>query len=209
MKLCPKCHTENSTDANFCDKCQYKFPASPPPSKLCPAGKHPMDPAWSSCPYCKAAQGKAADRVEIATVGDEEISAEAKRKTAFAGAETLPRAAAVPAPYVTGRRIVGLLVTYSARREGLIFPVYEGRNYLGSDPDCEICLSSDDQISGKHAAIFYRGAGFEICDEKSLNGTWMNGRAASLRGEPLANYAEFKTGATVWKFIAVEPAPTE
>lgn len=205
MKLCPKCHTENSFDANFCDKCQYKFPAPPSQARLCPAGKHPMDPAWSSCPYCKAAQDKAVAQADIETVADEDLRpyVEAKRKTAFVGAAQ--ETSATAAPYLSGRRIVGLLVTYSWRREGLIFPVYEGRTYIGGDAECEICVPTDEQMSSKHAAIFYRGEGFEICDEKSLNGTWMDGKSVSLRGQPLENYTEFKTGATVWKFIAVEP----
>jgi hypothetical protein len=104
-----------------------------------------------------------------------------------------------------GRRIVALLVTYSWRPEGEVFPIYEGRNYLGHDPECEICLQTDAKLSRIHTAIFYRGAGFEISDEKGLNGTYVNGQPVPLSGQLLPNYAELRTGATRWRFIAVEP----
>jgi pSer/pThr/pTyr-binding forkhead associated (FHA) protein len=60
-------------------------------------------------------------------------------------------------------------------------------------------------LSGKHAAIFYRGEGFEIADEKSMNGTYVDGKSVPLSGQPLGNYAQFQTGATVWRFILVDP----
>jgi len=242
MKLCPKCHTENAPDANFCFKCQHKLADAQPQLRLCPAGKHTMDPDWSSCPYCKAAQSDAPSVPQAAaqeeaviggvkrqktvvedanaqpsiegkeTVADEESSphAEPRRKTAFGSANAAPAAGAAQAEYArptlrTGRRIVALLVTYSWRPEGEVFPIYEGRNYLGQDPECEICLPGDEQLSRIHTAIFYRGAGFEISDEKSLNGTYVNGQPVPLAGQPLPNYAELRTGGTIWKFIAVEP----
>jgi predicted component of type VI protein secretion system len=244
MKLCPKCHTENEVDANFCFRCQNKFADAQSQVRLCPAGKHTMDPDWTSCPYCKAAQSdlpavSSAERgaahneaiggvprkktvvedpeaqppVERGeTVIDEETLslAEPRRKTVFGSSESEPAARSAQAVNVkptfrTGRRIVALLVTYSWRSEGEVFPVYEGRNYLGQDAECEICVPQDERLSRIHTAIFYRGAGFEISDEKSLNGTYVNGRPVPLTGQSLPNYAELKTGGTVWRFIAVEP----
>lgn len=246
MKLCPKCHTENVQDANFCMRCKYQFAEAQPQVRLCPAGKHTMDPDWTSCPYCKAAQSdplattpsqdaaahneaanggvkrkktvvedpQAQQPIELAeTIIDEESTplAEPKRKTVFGSANSEPAAGAahtaaeaIPA-LRAGRRIVAMLVTYTWRPEGQVFPVYEGRNYLGQDLDCEICLPSDDKLSRIHTAIFYRGAGFEISDEKSLNGTYVNGQPVPLAGQPLQNYSELRTGATVWRFITVAP----
>jgi hypothetical protein len=84
----------------------------------------------------------------------------ARHKTSFgsaAPAAISPQpAAVVPSPQQGIRRIVAVLVTYTWHPAGQIFPVYEGRTYLGRDPDCEICLTTDSQLSSKHAAIFYR-----------------------------------------------------
>jgi hypothetical protein len=104
------------------------------------------------------------------------------------------------------RRIVAVLVTYSWRAEGQVFNVYEGRNYLGRDADCEISLSADTQMSGRHSGVFYRGGQFVITDEKSMNGTTVNDVDVPLTGAPLGNYATIKTGATTWRFIIIEPA---
>lgn len=98
-----------------------------------------------------------------------------------------------------------MLVTYSWRAEGQVFPVYEGRNYIGSESDCEICVTTDRQLSSRHAAIFFRGGSFEISDEKSMNGTFVNNKNVPLTGASLGNYMTIKTGATIWRFIIIEP----
>jgi pSer/pThr/pTyr-binding forkhead associated (FHA) protein len=97
-----------------------------------------------------------------------------------------------------------LLVTYTWRADGEVFPVREGRNYLGSGPDCEICLTADPQLSTRHATIVFRGKDFWIDDEKSMNGTYVNDIVIEER-ERLPNYAILKTGATAWHFISVSP----
>jgi hypothetical protein len=131
-----------------------------------------------------------------------------RKKTEFGDAASQPLAgpapSSAPRPAQPGtRRIVALLVTYTWQSQGQVFPVYEGRNYLGRDADCEICLESDTQISGHHSAIFYRGEIFEITDEKSMNGTFVDGKSVPLTGMPLENNALIKTGATTWRFIVI------
>ena len=53
MKTCPSCQSDNRPSAKHCMSCGATFPASPTPDHLCPAGRHPMDPGWQECPYCK------------------------------------------------------------------------------------------------------------------------------------------------------------
>ncbi|HZS45615.1 MAG TPA: FHA domain-containing protein [Blastocatellia bacterium] len=236
MRVCPKCNTKNREDANFCYSCQYKFSNPQLQARLCPAGKHPMDPDWTSCPYCKAMQGDAPpapspnpekQKVEVIINGKKKKTivedpdhkpaeehddaedqnthtADRKRKTVFDPAQ--PESAEEKnREYRSGRRIVALLITYSWRPEGQVFPIYEGRNYIGVDVDCEVCLQTDSTLSGTHAAIFCRGANFEISDEKSLKGTYVNDRPVALTGQSLPNYSQIKTGQTLWRFIAIEP----
>lgn len=86
-----------------------------------------------------------------------------------------------------------------------MFPVREGRNYIGSDPEGDIALDGDNHLSGRHAILLYRGRGFWIDDEKSMNGTFVNGECVEEK-QRLPNYASIQTGATEWRFVALEPA---
>ena len=222
-KICPKCHTENRDEASTCLKCGHRMTVIEQAGsavRYCNAGKHPMDPAWGSCPYCSDSEtapeaprpGPAARRKTEVEDPQQHKGAEAqgndqagqrqnRKSTEFGQAFSDDSQATL-----TGvRRMVALVVTYTWRPEGQVFPIYEGRNYLGRDEECEVRLMADPQLSGKHAAILYRGKAFVITDEKSMNGTLVNGAEAPLTGMPLTNYAEIRTGATVWKFLVIEP----
>ncbi len=238
-KTCPKCHTDNQADARFCFECGLAFSDQQTAPRLCPAGKHPMDPAWTSCPYCSGSQpavnpaaGQSAGspgstpsegRKRPPTTPEQQASTPSpgrdhsdpkpdrdqapsggRKKTDF-GEAPQPSASTPRSSQPGTRRVVAVLVTYSWRPQGQIFPVYEGRNYLGRDPDCEICLDSDSQLSGHQSAIFYRGETFEITDEKSMNGTFVNGKSVPLTGLPLDNNAVIVTGSTTWRFIIIPP----
>lgn len=293
---CPRCQVENRDQAKRCIACNTDLsrvsPSAPrvTSTRLCPSGRHPMDPSWKVCHYCKAdeeARRPAPPPVppspeRRATVMESAPAASApatpppvkRRQTAFMPASSevpaappaspevppapppapaaaaaaawpqpapddrperrktmfaspSPEAAAppsptpapapppIPAPSPTpapvpaaappaGRRIVGLLVTYSWRSDGQVFPVREGRNYVGSDPECDVAVDCDPQLSGRHATILYRGRGFWIDDEKSMNGTFVDGECVEEK-QRLDNYSEVRTGSTVWRFIVVEP----
>jgi pSer/pThr/pTyr-binding forkhead associated (FHA) protein len=94
---------------------------------------------------------------------------------------------------------VGVLVSYTWRRGGEVFPVREGRNYIGSAEDCEISIPSDPQMSSRHATIVFRGRDFWVDDEKSMNGTFVEEK------RPLADRAQLKAGATLFTFVALVP----
>ena len=241
--ICPRCNVENRDQAKRCMACNQELtqhpPASPghrPSVRLCPSGRHPMDPGWQVCPYCEAdrkakreappqppapasppamvreiamppvgvtpASDRPSQRRKTAFVGaleavespppvpqapvanpptpappaplhhDPVIAGEPQRRgTVFAPQGAPPQvevaatpAASIPPPPVArpapeiappspkaagvvgGRRIVGVLVTYSWHREGQIFPVREGRNFLGGDPSCDIAIDADTHL---------------------------------------------------------------
>jgi len=106
------------------------------------------------------------------------------------------------------RRIVAVLVTYTWRADGEMFAIREGRNYLGSSPECEINLTADPQLSARHSTILYRGKDFWIDDEKSMNGTYVNGEVLEEK-QRLPDHATIKTGATVWHFVILAPGAGE
>lgn len=81
------------------------------------------------------------------------------------------------------RPLVGVLYSISAGIEGDLFPIYIGRNSIGSDPSCDICLR-ETTVSAKHGLILARKQTDEngnefisvfLSDEDSLCGTSING----------------------------------
>jgi len=174
------------------------------PLRYCPAGRHVMDPDWHVCPYC-ATGGMAPPPSPPLHFPTFRACAEERRLTQFTeGEQNAPlREAAVGA----GRRVVGVLVTYTWRTEGEVFPIREGRNVVGSSTACEIHIATDSQMSGRHACIVYRSGSFWIADELSMNGTFVDGKPVE-ETQRLPHSAVLRTGGTVWRFMALEP-PSE
>ena len=112
-------------------------------------------------------------------------------------------------------RIVGVLATYTWRREGEIFPVRTGKNFIGrgqvtSEPDhrdCDIQIPQDSEMSEEHALILCRQGGCEILDQASSHGTFLNGQSLKANlGTDLPNNSTIRTGATLWTFVRIEAA---
>lgn len=102
-----------------------------------------------------------------------------------------------------GRKLVGFLVTYNRNPQGKAFNLYEGKNFVGRDRSCDICVPEDNQMSGRHMSILYRNVDnkFKFRDEQSSNGTFVNKELAD-EGE-LHNYDIIRLGGTVFIFIAI------
>ncbi len=80
------------------------------------------------------------------------------------------------------RRMVALLVSYSANPNGEVFGVFEGTNLIGRDYDCDIAFPNDSHMSSKHFLIQYVEAKgvFKAQDEGSSNGSYVNGNVYTL-----------------------------
>lgn len=255
-KRCPTCHTENRDSARHCMACGAAFTSAATPVHLCPAGRHPMDPGWRECPYCKT-EGTVGASERKATILETPPRGTVPETPARGNREPDPASSLPPQPPpldgsrpaaeeaapdpepepdsdsgrgpgrdpgserkpqeeqndtprrktrfdAVERRIVALLVTYSRRPGGEVFPLREGRNYVGSGEECEVRMTGDRQLSSRHATIIYRGKDFWIDDEKSMNGTYVDGDSVEERRR-LANHAEIRTGSTVWRFVVVDP----
>ncbi len=118
-------------------------------------------------------------------------------------AGAMPLAGAAAKNAVEGRKLVGFLVTYNRTPMGKAFNIYEGRNFIGRDADCDISVPDDTQMSGKHMLIrFLTGDGkFRFRDEMSSNGTYVNKQLLD-EGE-LQNYDIIRVGSTLFIFIAI------
>jgi len=102
-----------------------------------------------------------------------------------------------------GRKIMGVLATYNTNPQGQVFHIYEGRNYVGRDPNSEINIQGDKQVSAKHFSILYRAVDgkFKFKDEQSSNGTFLNEELTD-EGE-LTTFDVIRIGSTKLIFIAI------
>ena len=228
MKACPKCGTDNIDTAKFCKQCAS--PLQQAGAKTCPAGKHTMDPTWTECVYCKqessartpapvppvrvptmvegsrAATGHDPTKVErpSAPKPPEPVSQSGGRPRANTVFRAVPDGDQTAPPSLQGRKIVGILVTYSWSPEGQVFPVREGRNFIGRDKDCEICVPEDQTMSGRNSHITFR-QNFVVGDMVSMTGTDVNGTPIEEQFHALGNYATLRAGSTYFTFIVIKP----
>ncbi len=182
--------------------------------RYCPAGRHPMDPGWEVCPYCASESSKQqgdATRRSVEEPGIDPVSLSRERGRPLTGDEA-PGEDLRDGRTVFGsegtppRRVVGVLVTYTWQPQGEVFLVREGSNLLGSSSECEIRVSADPRMSTRHACIVHRPGGFWIDDEKSMNGTLLDGEPVQEKRR-LPESAVIRTGETIWRFAALEPPP--
>ena len=117
------------------------------------------------------------------------------------------------------RQVVGFIITYSRTTMpwGDHYPVRLGKNYIGAgkigsapgDPYCDVLINEDKRMSASHALILCRQGRteneirFDLIDQQSSNGTYMNDELVPLSGITLPNYARIETGDTKWTFIKV------
>ena len=196
--------------------------AMPRAGRKCAKG-HSMDPSWETCPYCEAEQ-----RSKQKTSGFEAVDSSERQRTRVGAVRPNPpegnrltRAMAEPigqGGHVGAgetRRITGVLVTYTWRSEGEIFPIREGKNFIGSGDisseaehrECDIHIPQDNTMSAEHALILCRQGNYEILDQISSNGTFLGEQMLKANlGTDLPNYAEIKTGSTLWTFIWIKPS---
>lgn len=98
------------------------------------------------------------------------------------------------------RKLVGWIVSYSIDELGIDFRLYEGKNAIGSNPDCEITVFNDKSVSGKHATVLFRAGVFMIKDEFSTNGTFLNDKILNTETPILKDGDTIKVGDTIFKF---------
>ena len=113
-----------------------------------------------------------------------------------------------PAPRLAQRKIVAVLVTYSWKPDGQIFPVKEGRNLIGRGEECDIRIADDPMLSQVNTHITFR-RNFVVGDMVSMGGTDLDGEPLEEQFKPLGNYARLRTGSTHWTFVILAPDAQE
>jgi hypothetical protein len=114
--------------------------------------------------------------------------------------------APAPAPHAApARKVVAVLVTYSWKPDGQLFPVREGRNLIGRGEECDIRIPDDPMLSQTNSHITFR-QNFVLGDMVSMSGTDLNGQPVEEQFRPLENHAHIRTGSTHWHFVIIDPA---
>ncbi len=69
--------------------------------------------------------------------------------------------------------LVGVLVSYSLRADGAVYPLRRGKTTLGRSGDPGLDIELDDgKVSSPHCMIIVRPSGIFLQDAASTNGTW-------------------------------------
>jgi hypothetical protein len=198
---CPACKRPNAEGLDFCDYCGTPLASSPIGKRKtemegAPAApvKHatqmespaadPFDPFAPRGPAPAAAAAKApplgaAPPPPTGGKRKTEFDGSARGRDPFAPPTPGPAAGAHAAgrrdDRYAGRRVMGFLVTFDRAPDGAFFVLREGRNLLGRDEESDIAITDDETVSSTHAVMICRGGRVIIDDEKSQNGTKLNG----------------------------------
>ncbi len=97
------------------------------------------------------------------------------------------------------RKLVGWLVSYTIDKRGIDFKLYEGRNTIGRDSECQIIVP-DGAVTGRHAVLLFRNGKYSITDQQSSNGTYVNGDDIELDPCYLKDGDIIRIGQTIFKF---------
>ena len=191
-------------------------------TKKCANG-HLYDPAiyGDKCPFCPSPTGSTKVNTDFQEgLGTKVLGGDEPKPTETisingndaAGGATVIRPVGGTTTGETGvsenRRLVGLLVSYSANPTGEVYKVYEGRTTIGRDRTCDIPFPNDSHMSAKHLLIQYveaKGAfRAQEYDKGSANGSYVNGQVYVLGDViDLKNNDVIVIGGTKFIFLAI------
>ncbi len=162
----------------------------------CHACAQQTDPSWGVCPYCGA--DLAGGAPEAAPVGQAPVpNAGPMVPVAAPGVPNKTVAIDLDAMAGPQRSVVGWLVAMSGVQKGMDFRVYEGANSIGAAADCEIVIT-DEYLSALHASIRYEDGRYELRDNDSTNGSFVNEKKISR--EELIDNDTVRLGRTEFRF---------
>jgi hypothetical protein len=83
----------------------------------------------------------------------------------------------------TPARPPGALLGVEGAVRGKRFSIDKTKYRIGRNQDNDLCTAADDSVSDNHASLRYEKGGLFLADERSLNGTYLNGQRVA--GTPL------------------------
>jgi hypothetical protein len=162
----------------------------------CGACGREVDASWEVCPYCGSSL--AAPKAAAAPAAPVPNAPPAPGGPIIAGNKTV----AIDIESLKGpkRELVGWLVVMSGNQKGLDFRIFAGKNSLGAAADNDIVIT-DDYLSSRHAVIRFEDGKYDVIDNESTNGTFVNDKKVSK--EELIDNDTLRLGRTELRFKAL------
>ncbi|HLI71743.1 MAG TPA: FHA domain-containing protein [Ktedonobacteraceae bacterium] len=152
MDKCPYCGAETRPGDNFCLNCGNRLPAAGSVAQMAGDATLPADENWVPPTAPASLNGQEIPPTQVST----------------AVAESAP-APAIASPARLTLRTEGGEVLQEMTLDKLEYAI-------GRAPSSDILLSKDKLTSRRHATIHYENGAYFLMDERSANGTFVNGQ---------------------------------
>lgn len=166
---------------------------------VCGGCNKEVDDSWDLCPYC----GHNLKGAAVVAPGQPPVPGSgAAPASAGGGGGGSQRTVAIDldALKAPNREVVGWLVVMNGTQKGVDFRVYTGRNSIGAAADNDIVVT-DEYLSSKHSTIRYEDGRYELIDNDSTNGSFVNEKRVTK--EELIDNDTVRLGRTELRFKAL------
>ncbi len=181
MDKCPYCSAETRPGDNFCLNCGNRLvPSTPSPQQAQPVfGDATLPASEDWVPPVPEATSSAQ---ESEWIGDENLMTIANTSmeppaspldTSTATSSAAPVAQAIMDKVENPARLILRTDAGEVLQE---YPLEKAETSIGRAPTSDILLSKDKLTSRRHATVTYENGNYVILDERSANGTFVNGQ---------------------------------
>lgn len=169
---------------------------------LCTGCNKEVDQSWDLCPYCGThlKGGGAAVPAGQAPLPNGGGGAAPVPVGGGGGGSQRTVAIDLDALKSPNREVVGWLVVMNGAQKGVDFRIYTGRNAIGAAADNDIVVT-DEYLSSKHSTIRYEDGRYELIDNDSTNGSFVNEKRVTK--EELIDNDTIRLGRTELRFKAL------
>ena len=179
---CPYCGAETRPGDNFCLNCGNRLlPSSPSPQQAVPAVGESTIPAqegWGQGIPGSGSAPVAAGSNWVDEAGPTLASTQAEPPTIRSEISNMPDSANAgpPASATTIERPARLILRAENGDVLQEYPLEKPEIAIGRAPNCDVLLSKDKLTSRRHATVRYEDNKYVLYDERSANGTFVNGQ---------------------------------
>jgi pSer/pThr/pTyr-binding forkhead associated (FHA) protein len=180
MDKCPYCSAETRPGDNFCLNCGNRLVPSTPSQQAqpvfgdatIPASEDWVPPVPESAPSPQGSEWK--EDENLMTIANTSMEPPASSvDTSAASSTAAPVAHAVMDKVENPALLILRTDTGEVLKE---YPLEKAETSIGRAPTSDILLSKDKLTSRRHATVTYENGNYIILDERSANGTYVNGQ---------------------------------